>query len=128
MSRLLEAFTALGAEAAAEPWEARAITSLVARVRPDVVFGLLGTTAALAREAERGGLPAADYDAVDRALTLMALPGVAASAPAARFVYLSSAGADGMIVNAYLALAASREMSRRPLDQRLRGLLHSSVT
>lgn len=103
------AFTELGATVAIEPWEKGAITDLVARAQPNLVFALLGTTAARARAAARAGLPPADYAAVDSGLTLLLLEAVLAAAPSARFVYLSSAGAGGTLRNAYLDARAQVE-------------------
>ncbi len=90
-------FEGLGATVDATPWEADAMGATIARVGPDVVFALLGTTQARQRRvASAGGDAAANtYEAVDYGLTKLLLDAVTAGAPGARFVYLSAIGADG---------------------------------
>ncbi len=75
---------------------------------PDVVFSLLGTTQARAREAARTGQKA-DYEAVDVGLSLMLLEAAATLPKRPRFVYLSSIGAGPGARGAYLQARARVE-------------------
>ena len=103
-------FESLGAALESVPWEADAIRDCVARLRPQVVFGLLGTTQ---KRAQAEG-PGNDYAAVDVGMTQMAIDALAqlatetgratgrATGSAPRFVYLSSLGAREGARGAYL--------------------------
>jgi uncharacterized protein YbjT (DUF2867 family) len=97
-------FAAAGAEADATPWTDDAMARTMARLRPDVVFALLGTTRARAARDERATGAAAGYDEVDYGLTAMLLHAVLAAALRPRFVYLSSIGALATSRNPYLAV------------------------
>jgi uncharacterized protein YbjT (DUF2867 family) len=87
-------FAAMGAEVDATPWEEPAMTETLRRLRPAVVFALLGTTRARMRERARtGGDPAGEsYEAVDYGLTAHLIRAAAACGARPRVVYLSSAG------------------------------------
>lgn len=97
-----ERFTALGAEVEATPWTDDDQAQALARVRPTMVFALLGTTQKRARAAARAGAPAADYAAVDVGLTLTLLRAALAAGTRPRFVYLSSLGVGPDGRGAYL--------------------------
>ncbi|MCP4867214.1 MAG: NAD(P)H-binding protein [Proteobacteria bacterium] len=86
----------LGATTDTTAWEADAMTAAIARIQPSVVFGLLGTTQARKKAVAKvgGDADSNSYEAVDYGLTKMVLDATAASAPTARFVYLSAVGAD----------------------------------
>jgi uncharacterized protein YbjT (DUF2867 family) len=99
-----------GVQTDRSPWTDDAITALVQRVRPTLVFLLLGTTQARARK-EGLGTGGAAYDAVDVRLTERVIDASVPLGRAARIVYLSSAGA-GSGSGAYLA-------ARRRVEQKL---------
>lgn len=108
-------FEAMGAEVDATPWEEGALRATLEARRPRWVFGCLGTTRARAREAAKAGRDASaeSYDAVDVALTEMAIR-AARAAGVERFVYLSSIGAgEGGAQNAYLAARTRVERTLR---------------
>jgi nucleoside-diphosphate-sugar epimerase len=103
-------FHALGAEPDATPWQPDALRATLERVRPTHVFALLGTTRARARAA---GTTAADaYEAIDYGLTALLLAATRATAPDARFIYLSAAGASER-GNAYLRVRGRLERELR---------------
>ncbi len=102
-------FESLGARVDATPWEPAAMTATIHRLRPDLVFALLGTTRARARDARRSRGADEGYDAVDYGLTALLYRAVAAGAPQARFVYLSATGVPESGGNAYLAARARVE-------------------
>jgi uncharacterized protein YbjT (DUF2867 family) len=106
-------FEALGAQVDATPWDEAAMTTAIARWRPRVIFGLLGTTRARARQAGREGRdPAAEgYEAVDYGLTARLIRAALAAGldRPPRFVYLSSTGVSEGTHNAYLAARARLE-------------------
>ena len=92
------------------PWTKEAVQALVERVRPTLVFLLLGTTQARARK-EGLGSGGAAYDAVDVRLTEWGIDACLPLGRAVRVVYLSSAGA-GSGSGAYLA-------ARRRVEEKL---------
>ena len=96
-------FTAAGASVDATPWTDE-MARTMARLRPDFVFALLGTTRARAARDERATGKAAGYEAVDYGLTALLLHAVRAAAIRPRFVYLSSIGAREQSANPYLAV------------------------
>ena len=104
-------FAQYGAAVSSAAWTPESMAEAVATADPTHVFGLLGTTAAKAKQAAQAG-GAAGYDEVDVGLTLMLLEAVEKAAPDARFVYMSSLGADGGMRNAYLE-------ARYQVEQRL---------
>jgi nucleoside-diphosphate-sugar epimerase len=111
-----ERFRALGAEVDATPWEGAEMTATLRRLRPSVVFALLGTTRRRARAAARRGR-AEDYEAVDYGLTHLLLEAASACGTRPRFVYLSSAGTRDDTRNRYLLARArlERELRAAPL-------------
>lgn len=86
-------FTAMGAVVDASAWDASSMRSAMQRHQPDVAYGLLGTTQARAKEAERAGAGPADYDTVDYGMTHMLFEALRVEVPSARAVYLSCYGA-----------------------------------
>ncbi|MCK6546902.1 NAD(P)H-binding protein [Myxococcota bacterium] len=105
-------FEALGARVDATPWTLDAMTETMARVRPDVVFALLGTTRARAKAAAARG-ERSDYEAVDWGLTVMLLEAVERAGTTSKFIYLSSIGAGPSARGAYLEV-------RHRVEERLR--------
>ncbi len=86
-----ERMQALGATVDATPWDAAAMEATLARLRPDLVFALLGTTRARGRAAGEAGREET-YETVDYGLTVLLLRATRTSAPDARFIYLSALG------------------------------------
>jgi len=76
------------------PWEEEALAAALVRAQPTLVFLLLGTTKARARQARREGrLPAAEsYQAVDYGLSHLLLQAVRRAGLAPRIVLLSALG------------------------------------
>lgn len=105
-------FGALGAQVDATPWDAAAMATTLARVRPTLVFALLGTTRRRAREAARRG-GSESYASVDHGLTRLLLDATLTSGGRPRFVYLSAAGVREGTPSAYVAARArlERELS-----------------
>lgn len=97
-------FSAAGASVDATPWHADDMARTMARVRPDLVFALLGTTRARAARDARATGAAAGYDEVDYGLSAMLLGAVRSAGVRLRFVYLSSIGARASSRNPYLAV------------------------
>lgn len=97
-------FTAAGARVDATPWHDDDMARTMARVRPVLVFALLGTTRARAARDARATGVAAGYDAVDYGLSAMLLRAVRSAGVRPRFVYLSSIGARESSRNPYLAV------------------------
>jgi nucleoside-diphosphate-sugar epimerase len=114
--RLLPRFDALGASCHIVEWSPSSIAELVRELAPSHVFCLLGTTRKKAAEGGEG----ATYAAVDVGMTLMALEGVAAMTPAARFVYLSAAGTGPKARGAYMR-------ARWEVEQQVRARLDNWV-
>jgi uncharacterized protein YbjT (DUF2867 family) len=104
-----------GAEVSSTAWQKDAIDALVAKERPSLVFGLLGTTQARVKEAARAGRDASKetYDAVDVALTEMAIDACRAAGTKPRFVYLSSVGTSDSAAGSYLQARARVERTLR---------------
>lgn len=110
-----ERFAKDGAEVSSAAWTKEAIEALVAKEKPSLVFGLLGTTQARVKEAARSGRDASKetYDAVDIALTEMAIAACGAITPRPRFVYLSSVGTSDTAAGSYLQARARVERTLR---------------
>jgi uncharacterized protein YbjT (DUF2867 family) len=108
-------FAQEGAEVSDAAWTKDAIGALVASEAPSLVFGLLGTTRARVKQAARAGRDASKetYDAVDVALTELAVAACAAISPRPRFVYLSSVGTSDSAAGAYLQARARVERTLR---------------
>jgi uncharacterized protein YbjT (DUF2867 family) len=110
-----ERFTKEGAEVSSAAWTKESIEALVAKESPTLVFGLLGTTQARVKEAAREGRdPSKEtYDAVDIALTEMAIAACRAASPRPRFVYLSSVDTSESAAGSYLQARARVERTLR---------------
>jgi nucleoside-diphosphate-sugar epimerase len=102
-ARVEPAFSKAGAHIEECAFDEAEIAALVAKVKPTVVFGLLGITrSGAAREEKRTG-HRPDYEQVDYGYTHMVLEACREHAPKARFVYLSSTGiSDKEPSNAYM--------------------------
>jgi nucleoside-diphosphate-sugar epimerase len=100
-------FEGLGARVDTTPWEPGAMATTLAALRPDLVFGLLGTTR------ERGRGTGDTYETVDYGLTVQLLAAAAGCGTRPRFVYLSAAGAREGGGNAYLAVRGRVERAVR---------------
>jgi nucleoside-diphosphate-sugar epimerase len=89
-----ERFAAMHAEVDATAWEEAALNATLARLKPALVFALLGTTRARMKDSARAGRDprAQDYEAVDYGLTALLLRAAKASGAGPRFIYLSAAG------------------------------------
>jgi uncharacterized protein YbjT (DUF2867 family) len=102
-------FETLGASVDATPWEPSAIAATIARLRPDFIFALLGTTR---RRAAAEGLDD-PYERIDYGLTDQLRRGAVAGGTGTRFVYLSSIGASERAGNTYLAVRGRLERELR---------------
>ncbi|MFT4706055.1 MAG: hypothetical protein ACI81R_003771 [Bradymonadia bacterium] len=103
LARLQPGFEASGAIVDTTEWDADAFAATLERVRPTIVFSLLGITRSGAkREAAATGGAAPTYREVDYRLTMLAAHAAASVSPQPRFVFLSSLGADAPGGNAYL--------------------------
>ena len=91
-----EQFGAWGSKVSTAAWGTDEIARDICEFKPDLVFGLLGTTKARAKRAAQAGRDAAkeSYEAVDLGLTLELLEAAKQSGSSPCFVYLSSAGAS----------------------------------
>jgi uncharacterized protein YbjT (DUF2867 family) len=96
-------FEPLGVTVDTTPWESAAFNATMARLKPDLVFGLLGTTYGRARKERQRGSNAS-YESVDYQLTSTLLNATRAQSPAARFIYLSSLGVREGARNSYIAV------------------------
>jgi nucleoside-diphosphate-sugar epimerase len=107
-------FEACGAHVDITPWEKDAIHARVAALRPTLVFGLLGITAAGAkREARRRGSAPPTYMSVDYGLTAMTIDACVAAGIRPRFVYLSSMGVREEARGAYIRARVEAERHLR---------------
>lgn len=97
-------FEADGAKADPTPWDLDALTARFRELRPDLVFGCLGTTRRrMSADAKRGISRAeADYDAVDYGLTKLLMDAAGRAGIRPRFVYLSAVGSGPNVMGAYM--------------------------
>jgi nucleoside-diphosphate-sugar epimerase len=95
-------FRAAHADVDVTPWSDDAMGQTMARVRPDFIFALLGTTRSRAARDERATGKAAGYEAVDYGMTAMLLRAARSANIRPRFVYLSAMGASSASGNSYL--------------------------
>ncbi|MBI4953191.1 MAG: NAD(P)H-binding protein [Myxococcales bacterium] len=112
VERLGPRFAELGAELDTTPWDEPAMAATLARLAPDAVFALLGTTKSRARQARARGEDAS-YEAVDYGLTALLRRAAATLARPPRFVYLSAAGAKLGSPGAYGTARAKVEAELR---------------
>lgn len=104
-----ERWGALGAEVSEVPWSDDAMRAELARLRPDHVFALLGTTR---RRAAAEGL-ASPYERIDYGLTAMLRAAAEACGSAPRFHYLSAIGATESTRNPYVRVRGRMERELR---------------
>jgi nucleoside-diphosphate-sugar epimerase len=103
LDALTREFAAEGAAVDITSWDDAALSATLTRLRPNVVFALLGTTRARVHAARQAGAPSESYESVDYGLTAMLLRAAIACGSRPRFVYLSSLGAGRPSGNAYLS-------------------------
>lgn len=106
-----ETFRSWGAEADSTPWVEAEIRKAISIHKPDLVFGLLGTTRA--RKKTSNDPENETYMSVDYGLTAMLLRAAEAQNPAPGFVYLSSYGVGPSSPSAYI-------QARHKLEEELR--------
>lgn len=102
---------ALGAEVDATPWEPAALAATLARLRPTLVFALLGTTRARARQ--EGRAAAAAYEAIDYGMTMMLRDAAQACGSRPRLVYVSMAALPKASSNPYVSVRIRVEQALR---------------
>lgn len=100
--RWREQFTAMGAIVDMTAWDLPSMRDTMRGHKPDVAFGLLGTTRARAKAAIETGAADASYEAVDYGMTHMVIEALRLEVRTAKMVYLSSVGAKTHTGNAYL--------------------------
>lgn len=89
-----ERFAAIGASVDTTPWDAQALATTIRRLRPELVFCLIGTTQKRGRRAAAAGRSAENYETIDYGLTKLLVDACVAAGHRPRFVYLSAAGAS----------------------------------
>jgi uncharacterized protein YbjT (DUF2867 family) len=104
-------FSNVGAEVDATAWDEAAMKESLLRIRPAVVFALLGTTRARMHAAGRAGEDPASqsYEAVDYGLTALLIEAASETGLSPRFVYLSAAGVKETSRSAYYRARAQAE-------------------
>lgn len=85
-------FSAAGAAVDSTPWDEESMAATLARVEPDVVFGLLGTTRARAKAERAATGKEISYETVEFGLTAILVRAAKTGGNRPRFVYLSAAG------------------------------------
>jgi len=95
-----ERFGALGAKVDTTPWQQDRIAETFIRLKPRIVFSLLGTTRARGRKAAGSGR-VDNYETVDYALTAMLIHALGKAGLQPRFIYLSAAGVKKGTKNPY---------------------------
>ena len=106
-SRWRGVFEEQGAVVDESPWTAEAMAAAMAKHQPEVVFSMLGITA------RRGKAEGSSYESVDYGLTVMLLEAAATLPTPPVFVYLSSAGAGGPAIGAYMSARVRAEAAIR---------------
>jgi uncharacterized protein YbjT (DUF2867 family) len=86
-------FDAIGATVDTTPWDLESMRATITRIRPAVIYCLIGTTLARARKARRSGVDAG-HVAVDFGLTALLVTAAARSGVRPRIVYVSALGAS----------------------------------
>ena len=105
-------FEGLAASVDTTPWEPAALTETMRRLRPTLVFALLGTTRKRAK-AEDGLSAKEAYERIDYGLSAMLLRAVLDAGIRPRFVYLSSLGVKEGATSPYFAVRARFERELR---------------
>lgn len=115
LERFRHEFETQGALLDATPWEAGAMRETFLRVKPTLVFALLGTTRARAKRASKAGKDPQreSYEAVDYGLTEITLRASISAGTNPRFVYLSSLGVSDTSTAPYLEVRARIERELR---------------
>ncbi len=87
-------FSEFGAGTDETPWNEQAMTAAMRKIKPDLIFALIGTTRSRMKAfGKKGGDPkAVDYMAVDYGLTASLIRSVQAAGIKPRFLYLSAVG------------------------------------
>lgn len=94
-------FEEMGASVDTSAWEPEAFARAIAEHAPDVVFCAIGTTKKR-MNADASKDEDSSYRAIDYGLTKLLADATAASAPGARFVYVSSMGVSPSAPGAYM--------------------------
>jgi uncharacterized protein YbjT (DUF2867 family) len=110
-ARWTERWQQQGAEVDATPWEPAALRETLGRLRPTLVFALLGTTRARARSEGRGAVEA--YETIDYGMTMMLRDAAAACEHPPRFVYVSMAALPKSSSNPYVDVRIRVERALR---------------
>lgn len=112
LERLRPYFEELSASIDETPWELEALTETMRRLRPTLVFALLGTTRKRAKAEDGLGAKEA-YERIDYGLSAMLLRAVQGAGIRPRFVYLSSLGVKEGAKSPYFAVRARFERELR---------------
>lgn len=112
LAKLGPFFEELSASVDSTPWELDALTETLRRLRPTLVFALLGTTRKRAK-AEDGISAKEAYERIDYGLSAMLLRAVLDAGIRPRFVYLSSLGVKEGATSPYFAVRARFERELR---------------
>lgn len=96
-------FESMKAKVDVTPWEENALLEACKRIKPSIIFALLGTTRSrMKKEGRAGGDPRTQsYEAVDYGLTAMLVDAAIGAPIKTVFVYLSAMGAQGKNPSAY---------------------------
>jgi len=109
-----ERFESLGARCDCTPWQADAMSATLARLDPELIFAVLGTTRARARGE---GLSATEaYERIDYGLTALLIDAARSCSSLTCFVYLSSIGVKPETSNPYLAARVRAEAKLRAAE------------
>jgi uncharacterized protein YbjT (DUF2867 family) len=109
--RWTERWRQQGAEVDVTPWEPAALTETLTRLRPTLVFALLGTTRARARSEGREAVAA--YETIDYGLTMIVRDAAEACGHRPRFVYVSMAALPHSSTNPYIHVRIRVERALR---------------
>lgn len=112
LAKLQPVFEKLAVSIDSTPWEPEALTATMRRLRPTMVFALLGTTRKRAKAEEGIGAKEA-YERIDYGLSAMLLRSVLDAGIRPRFVYLSSLGVKEGATSPYFAVRARFERELR---------------
>lgn len=108
-------FEEQGAAVDATAWSVDALGETFRKLRPTVIFALLGTTRnRMGQAAKEGkGRESADYEAVDYGMTKMLMDAAVAAGIRPRFVYLSASGSGPRAAGAYMKARWKTESALR---------------
>ena len=105
-------FEKLGARMDTTPWEKEAMEAALAKLRPDLVFCVLGTTKARGRGSASRGI-VENYETVDFGLTAMVIDAAAKLGKKPLLVYLSAMGVKEKSRNPYYKARSKAEKNLR---------------